>query len=248
MPMYVMIIAVGFGFMLLERVCPDQALPKSRGWWPRAIFFNLLQLGVVLLGGVAWDVYLQRASLFHMSELAWSPLAQGFFGYLVSTFIYYWWHRVRHMSDRLWLTLHQVHHSPTRLETITAFYKHPFELTLNSILSGLIGYTLLGLDLEGSGWLTVFSALGEFFYHMNVRTPRWVGYIIQRPEMHRIHHERGVHASNYGDLPVWDMMFGTYRNPDRYDGQCGFDEERETMLVNLLTCKDVNAQVGGDLV
>jgi sterol desaturase/sphingolipid hydroxylase (fatty acid hydroxylase superfamily) len=238
--MYATIILVGLGFMALERTRPDQLLPHSNHWWGRAVFFNLLQLGVVLLGGVAWDVYLQRASLFSVGSLGWSGLSQGAFGYLISTFIYYWWHRVRHHSDVLWLTLHQIHHSPARLETITAFYKHPFELVLNSILSGLIGYTLLGLDLEGSGWLTVFSALGEFFYHMNVRTPRWVGFVIQRPEMHRIHHERGVHASNYGDLPVWDMLFGTYRNPDRYDGPCGFEDERETKLISLLTFKDVN--------
>ena len=204
-----------------------------------------MQLGVVLLGGVAWDVYLQRVSLFSMTDLGWTSLAQGLFGYVVSTFIYYWWHRVRHSSDMLWLTLHQVHHSPARLETITAFYKHPLELTLNSILSGLIGYTLLGLDIQGAGWLTVFSALGEFFYHMNVRTPRWVGYLIQRPEMHRVHHERGVHASNYGDLPIWDLMFGTYRNPDRYDGPCGFEAERETLIIPLLTFRDVNKNADG---
>ncbi len=248
MSMYITIIAFGLGFMLLERLKPDQVLPQSQGWWLRAVFFNLMQLGVVLLGGVAWDVYLQRTSLFNLADLGWTSLVQGVFGYVVSTFIYYWWHRVRHASDPLWLTLHQTHHSPARLETITAFYKHPFELTLNSILSGLIGYTLLGLDLHGAGWLTVFSALGEFFYHMNVRTPRWVGFFIQRPEMHRIHHERGVHASNYGDLPIWDMIFGTYRNPDRYDGPCGFEEDRETMLIRLLTCRDVNTHTDGGRV
>jgi len=159
---------------------------------------------------------------------------------LVSTFVYYWWHRFRHQSDFLWLGLHQVHHSPIRIETITSFYKHPMELVCNSILSGLISYTLLGLDLKAAGWVTAFSALGEFFYHMNIATPRWVGWFIQRPEMHRIHHERNVHHSNYGDLPIWDMMFGTYRNPPRYDGLCGFDEPRESMVGAMLLFQDVN--------
>ena len=172
--MYLGIIGVGLCFMLLERVCPDQSLAHSPYWWLRAIAFNLAQLGVVLLGGVAWDLYLQRVSVFEVSTLIEAPINQGLFGYFVTTFVYYWWHRIRHQSDLLWLALHQVHHSPIRLETITAFYKHPFELVCNSVLSGLIGYTLLGLDVAGASWVTTFSALGEFFYHMNVRTPHWV--------------------------------------------------------------------------
>ena len=231
---------VGIGFMCLERLVPDQKLPHSPYWWMRAICFNLCQLGVVILGGMFWDSYLQRVHLFDVPSLVSNEVLQGIYGYAVSTFVYYWWHRFRHQSDTLWLGLHQVHHSPIRIETITSFYKHPVELVANSILSGLISYTLLGLDLAGAGWVTVFSALGEFFYHMNVATPRWVGFFIQRPEMHRIHHERNVHHSNYGDLPIWDMIFGTYRNPPTYDGLCGFDEPRENMLGSMLLFQDVN--------
>jgi len=33
------------------------------------------------------------------------------------------------------------------------------------------------------------AALGEFLYHTNCRTPHWLGYVLQRPEMHRIHHD-----------------------------------------------------------
>jgi hypothetical protein len=32
---------------------------------------------------------------------------------------------------------------------------------------------LLGLDLKAGAIYTAFTALGEFFYHTNVRTPRW---------------------------------------------------------------------------
>lgn len=212
----------------------------------RAICFNLCQLAVVLLGGVLWDSYLQRVHLFNLPSLVNNEVLQGLYGYGVSTFVYYWWHRFRHQSDVLWLGLHQIHHSPVRIEAITSFYKHPVELIANSVLSGLISYTLLGLNISGAGWVTVFSALGEFFYHMNVATPRWVGFFIQRPEMHRIHHERNVHQSNYGDLPIWDMIFGTYRNPSTYDGPCGFDEPRESMVASMLLFRDVNAQAKGD--
>jgi sterol desaturase/sphingolipid hydroxylase (fatty acid hydroxylase superfamily) len=234
-------ISCGLGFMLLERLFPDQKLPHSSRWWGRAIGFNVAQVGMVVLGGVAWDTYLQRVSLFGVNTMG-SPMLQGLIGYGISTFIYYWWHRVRHTNNLLWVGLHQVHHSPVRIEVITSFYKHPTELMCNSILSGAIGYTFLGLSIEGSAWMTLFSGLGEFFYHMNIATPRWVGFFIQRPEMHRIHHQRNVHASNYGDLPIWDMMFGTYSNPPTYDGQCGFDPPRESEVLAMLICRDVNAR------
>ena len=81
---------------------------------------------------------------------------------------------------------------------------------------------------------------------MNVATPRWGGFFIQRPEMHRIHHERNVHQSNYGDLPIWDMIFGTYRNPPTYDGLCGFDEPRESMVTSMLLFRDVNGKTEGE--
>jgi sterol desaturase/sphingolipid hydroxylase (fatty acid hydroxylase superfamily) len=28
-----------------------------------------------------------------------------------------------------------------------------------------------------------------------------------------VHHGRGVHRYNYADVPLWDMVFGTFRNP-----------------------------------
>lgn len=239
------LIIVGLVFMSVERMIPDQRLPHSPHWWLRAIAFNLCQLAVVLIGGVVWDEYLQRAHLFNLPAAIDSVLLQGLSGYVLSTFIYYWWHRFRHQSNWLWLGLHQVHHSPVRIETITSFYKHPFELVANSVLSGLISYTLLGLDLQAAGWVTAFSALGEFFYHMNIATPRWVGFFIQRPEMHEIHHQRHVHQSNYGDLPIWDMLFATYNNPMRYDGKCGFDEKRETKVWTMLRFQDVNEDEAG---
>ncbi len=48
---------------------------------------------------------------------------------------------------------------------------------------------------------------------MNIRTPQWLGYIVQRPESHSVHHGRGVHHYNYSDLPLFDILFGTFRNP-----------------------------------
>lgn len=60
------------------------------------------------------------------------------------------------------------------------------------------------------------------FQHANIRTPRWLGYLIQRPESHAVHHGRGIHRYNYADLPLWDIIFGTFRNPETATGEVGF--------------------------
>jgi sterol desaturase/sphingolipid hydroxylase (fatty acid hydroxylase superfamily) len=75
---------------------------------------------------------------------------------------------------------------------------------------------------------------------MNIKTPHWMGYIFQRPEMHRIHHERSKHYNNFSDLPIWDMIFGTYENPKKRDMTCGFKTERESKLIEMLRFKNVN--------
>ena len=76
--------------------------------------------------------------------------------------------------------------------------------------------------------------MAELFYHWNVRTPHWLGYLFQRPEMHRRHHERNWHRSNYSDLPLWDWLFGTFDNPRQLPAECGFADQRELQLWTML--------------
>ena len=141
------------------------------------------------------------------------PLVEGFIGWFVGTFFFYWWHRIRHMQG-FWEMFHQVHHSPARIEAITSFYKHPVEILADSALAAAILYFLLGCSLEGALWFNFFAATGEFFYHSNFKSPRWLKYFIQTPELHSVHHELDVHHYNYADLPIWDRLFGTYRDAD----------------------------------
>jgi len=238
--MLVAIVGIGLALMLFERLVPDRVLPKVRGWWGRVVLLNAAQLGIVVLAGYTWDRWLSRASVFSLGSFGWAAPLQGVVGYVVASFVYYWWHRARHEVNVLWLGCHQLHHSPQRIETITSFYKHPVELIANSLLSGTLSYGLLGLTPAGAAWVTLYSAVAEYFYHLNVRTPRWVGFFVQRPEMHRIHHARGVHYGNFGDLPIWDMLFGTYRNPAEFEAPCGFAPEREARLGAMLAFRNVN--------
>lgn len=239
MQMIMMIISVGVALILLERIFPDRVLARVNGWWSRVIMINLMQFGIVILGMVTWDVWFKSHQWYVLDGLPNAAL--GFLGYLCITFVFYWWHRIRHDSYILWLLFHQLHHSASRLETITSFYKHPLEIVVNSLLMGSISYLLLGLNVEAVAWTILYSSFGEYFYHMNIKTPHWVGYFFQRPEMHKIHHKEGVHYNNFSDLPLWDILFGTYENPrKRQEDTCGFCDTKEREFVKILGFKNVN--------
>ncbi|MDP3938812.1 MAG: sterol desaturase family protein [Deltaproteobacteria bacterium] len=136
--------------------------------------------------------------------------------------------------------MHQVHHSPRRIEIITSFYKHPVEIFINSLLSAAILYFVVGVGPAAGAYAVLLTGIAELFYHWNVSTPYWLGFIVQRPESHCVHHQEGLHHYNYADLPLWDFMFGTLYNPKKWSDRCGFGES-EQRLAEMLMGVDVNA-------
>jgi sterol desaturase/sphingolipid hydroxylase (fatty acid hydroxylase superfamily) len=239
--MLITIFAVFAFCFVLERLRPGWKMPHVRTWPLRVLSINAAQLAIVVLAGISWERWASAFSLFQLSDHV-PDLAGGFIAYFIATFVFYWWHRWRHEVDFLWLYFHQIHHSPQRIEVITSFYKHPGEMLVNSLIGSTLVYTFLGLSPEAGAIYTLCTALGEFFYHTSVRTPRWVGYFFQRPEMHRIHHQYGRHKNNYGDIVLWDWLFGTYENPALFESTCGFDAEKEERLLDMLAYRDVHRE------
>lgn len=234
-PVIVFIIAIIM--IVFEIIRPGRTFPQVAGWWGRAFLLNALQVAVIYVSGIVWDKWFYEYRL-------WSGEALGItlgaaLGYLFITFAFYWWHRWRHESYFLWRWFHQVHHSPQRIEIITAFYKHPFELIADSVISSFLLYVVLGLTPEAASYAILLSGLGELFYHWNVKTPYWLGFIVQRPESHCVHHQENLHHYNYSDLPLWDMLFGTFYNPKKFEEQCGFGD-KEQQLAEMLKGVDVN--------
>ena len=221
----------------VEIAVPGRRWPVVAGWWTRAIALNAVQAAIAFLAGTTWDGWMERHRLFSAEALG--TTGGAIVGYLVITFVYYWWHRARHESDLLWRWLHQLHHSPRRIEIVTSFYKHPLEILVNGVLSSTIVYLVVGLDRAAATQAILLTGLAELFYHWNVRTPHGLGYVIQRPESHCVHHQEGLHSYNFADLPIWDIAFGTFRNPRRWEATCGFGAEGEARLLDLLRGVDV---------
>jgi len=235
----VAVVVVAFVLMLVvERLRPGRRFPRVPCFLARAAMLNLLQIGCVLAVGRTLDPWLREHRLWSADRLG---VAGGaLLGYVAVTFLYYWWHRARHAVPFLWRWFHQLHHSPRRIELVTSFYKHPVELIANALLSSAILYLVVGVGAQPAAIAVTMTGVAELFYHWNVATPYWLGFLIQRPESHCVHHQEGVHAFNFGDLPLWDWLFGTLRNPREWDARCGFGE-KENELGAMLRGVDVSA-------
>lgn len=234
----IFIISITIIFLIWERSLPGRALPKSKGWYFRSLSVNLTQMVITLLAGKAWIDLFDGTRLLNLSSLG-NPAVEGFIGWFVGTFVFYWWHRLRHRRG-LWQVFHQIHHSASRIEILTSFYKHPVEILANTIIATIILFPILGVSLMASFWYNLFAATGEYFYHANVRTPNWLRFFVQTPELHSIHHQYNSHSHNFSDIPIWDRLFGTYKDTTEFTERCGFFDGGEQKIAEMLVFADIH--------
>jgi sterol desaturase/sphingolipid hydroxylase (fatty acid hydroxylase superfamily) len=234
-------IVVGFLiFTVIEALRPARSYPSYRGWrWRGLLQFILIGALAGLLPLLLPGQWLARHRLLDGERLG--TLLGVLVGYPVVSLVGYAWHVACHRFDLLWRGFHQLHHSPRRLDIAGATLFHPFDIAMYMLLTTLTTSLVLGLTPEACAAVGLVAQLYAFFQHMNVRTPVWLGYLIQRPESHFIHHERNVHAYNYSDFPLWDLLMGTLRNPKDFGaGEVGFDAPADKRLGAMLLFRDVN--------
>jgi sterol desaturase/sphingolipid hydroxylase (fatty acid hydroxylase superfamily) len=237
-PITIVMVAMFGALALWEILAPGRTLPEVRGWTPRALtafaVYFLLSSYLPLL----WADALAPLQVFDLSAWpTWAAVAAGVFGYELGA---YAWHRAMHTVTPLWRTFHQMHHSAERLDVLGAFWFSPLDMVTWTLLPSLV-LTVLGLPPQATvGTLLIVTFLA-MFQHANVRTPRWLGYLVQRPESHTVHHARGIHAYNYSDLPVFDMLFGTFRNPAGYEHPTGFWHGASSRVADMMLLRDVSA-------
>lgn len=208
------------GFALLELISRGRNFPEVTRWRLKGTGFMLLYFALATYAPLFWDGWLGEHRLLAGDQLPlWAQIAGGF---LALEFGIYAWHRTMHNTPFLWRWFHQMHHSAERIDIWGALYFHPFDTLGFTFIGSLMLVLGLGIGAEAAIVINLAATFMGLFQHANIRTPRWLGYLIQRPESHNCHHERGVHARNYGDLPLFDMLFGTFHNPKEFTGQVGF--------------------------
>lgn len=240
-PVSIGILALYALMMLWEALFPARDLPSIPGWHLRALVSFALYFFLSSYLPLVWDPFLAGYQLFDLSMVG---AARGaVLGLLIYNALLYAWHRSLHASDFMWLGFHQMHHSAERLDTYGAFYFSPLDMVGFTFIGSLALTLVVGLSPEAVT-LFLFSAMFlGIFQHANVRTPRWLGYLIQRPESHALHHQRGKHRNNYADLPVFDMLFGTFQNPAGYEHETGFVDGASARVCDMLLWRDASGVV-----
>lgn len=220
------------GFAALDLVSRARQFPAVTNWRLKGLAFTALYFALATYAPLFWDGWLGQYRLFAADTLPlWAQIAGGFL--LLEAGVYAW-HRTMHNTPILWRWFHQMHHSAERVDIWGALYFHPFD-TLGFTMVGSLALVLgFGISAEAAIIINVAATFMGLFQHANIRTPRWLGYIVQRPESHSYHHERGVHGRNYGDLPLFDILFGTFYNPAEFKGEVGFYEGGSRKVLPML--------------
>jgi sterol desaturase/sphingolipid hydroxylase (fatty acid hydroxylase superfamily) len=230
---------IGLYLLLLacERIAPGRELPRVRGWWLSGLvaFFAFLMVSAYL--PLLWGDLLAPLRIADLST--WPVWAAAAIGVLVYECIAYAYHRALHAFAPLWRSVHQMHHSSERLDVASAFWFSPLDMAGWTLVPSLM-LAIVGLPAQAATTALLFITFLGVFQHANLKTPRWLGYLIQRPESHSIHHQRGEHRCNYADLPVIDMLFGTFRNPRSHVPETGFWHGASSRVMDMLLARDVS--------
>jgi sterol desaturase/sphingolipid hydroxylase (fatty acid hydroxylase superfamily) len=221
-----------------ETLAPARALPSVKNWKALglgafAVYFFLSSYLPLL-----WTEHLERFQLFDLTSLGtWAGAVVGLLVYEAGVYV---WHRSMHGSGVLWRVFHQMHHSAERLDTYSAFWFSPTDMVGWTVLSSLCLTLIVGLTPGAATVVLLATTLLAIFQHSNIRTPRWLGYIVQRPESHSHHHAREVHYGNFSDLPVFDILFGTFHNPCDFVAETGFYHGASRRIAEMLRFRDVS--------
>jgi sterol desaturase/sphingolipid hydroxylase (fatty acid hydroxylase superfamily) len=241
-PVSLIILAMYGLLMAWEAIAPGRKLPvvkysKLRGLVAFAFYFYLASYLPLF-----WDTYLVSFQLFDLTGLG--TLAGGLVGILLYEFGVYVWHRAMHKNDKLWKVFHQMHHSSERIDTYSAFYFSPLDMIGWTMLGSICLVLIIGITPSAATVTILVANFLGMFQHTNIKTPSWLGYIVQRPESHTIHHAKGIHAYNYSDLPLFDIIFGTFKNPKNYENETGFYLGASKRVWDMLLFRNVDRPVG----
>jgi sterol desaturase/sphingolipid hydroxylase (fatty acid hydroxylase superfamily) len=137
-----------------------------------------------------------------------------------------------------------MHHSAERVDTYGAFFFSPMDMIGFTFLTSLALVVVGGFTVQASIYAIYGATFLAVIQHANIRTPVWMGYIFQRPESHSVHHATGIHAHNYSDLPLFDLIFGTFHNPKDFATETGFYPGASSRIGDMLLFRDINPTEG----
>lgn len=237
-PASIIVISIFLFLLIAEELFPGRELPTIKHWKLKGIIAFIIYFFVSSYLPLIWNEYLANYRIFNLTMLG------DYWGGLVALMIYelgvYFWHFAMHKNQLLWRIFHQMHHSAERVDTYGAFFFSPMDMIGFTFLTSLAMILIGGFTTQA----TIYAIYGATFLaviqHTNIKTPQWMGYIFQRPESHSLHHAKGVHAFNYSDLPLFDILFGTFKNPKEFSAETGFYFGASSKIGEMIVFKDIN--------
>ncbi len=211
-----MFLGVMFGFIFVELLIPYRPFGLfKQGFFTDLLWYTFAQ-GIIL-----------QLLLFKYLEVFYTGYRTNFLNALpiwvqciflvfFMDFIDYWMHRLSHAWLPMWRT-HEVHHTSEELNCLSGARQHWIE----TVMARGIGAFILVLLGAGQTAVYVFGITDMImgpFTHSNIKIN--IGplkYLLNSPEMHRIHHSNKMEHqfSNYANkFALWDWIFGTARTPN----------------------------------
>jgi len=220
------------GFSLLELLLPLDRERRLSNDPQRGNDVGHILLGA--FGGDALGNLLVAGAVAAVAELVppiarlwpddWPVLPQLILLIVVADHLNYWRHRLEHRVPWMW-RIHALHHDVDRLHVLKSSRDH----LLENVFRWLFVFSPLVLIGAPAAWLPVFSGLlltlgTPAHANIDLAIPGWLHRVVLTPGVHAIHHarDRRLADSNFASLlPLWDIVFGTYRAPDPRSGRPG---------------------------
>ena len=239
-PASIIVISIFFILMIAEELFPGRTLPYIKFWKLKGVSAFIIYFFLSSYLPLIWNETVSNYQIFNLSSLGniWGAIL----ALLLYEFGVYIWHRAMHKNNVLWRVFHQMHHSAERVDAYGAFFFSPMDMIGFTILTSLAMVWICGFTTQA----TIYAIYGATFLaviqHANIKTPQWMGYIFQRPESHSMHHAKGIHAYNYSDLPLFDILLGTFRNPSEFSKETGFYLGASNKISDMILFKDINSE------
>ncbi|MBM9500537.1 sterol desaturase family protein [Leptospira sp. 201903071] len=236
-----LIVAFFISFALVEKVFKAKDYPHTRFWEIRGVISTICYLAISVYAPLLWDSWLSDHSLLDLTALSgWITLPIAFFSYEFSQYV---WHRSMHTFSPLWRFFHQMHHSAESFDVYGAFYFSLADMIGFTFLASFALVFLIGIPANVVIFAALMHSFLSIFQHANLKTPRWLGFLVHRPENHAYHHAREIHSSNYGNTPVFDFLFGTFQNPESFPNEVGFYDGASLRVLDMHLAKDVSKAI-----
>jgi ornithine lipid hydroxylase len=148
----------------------------------------------------------------------WPQLDQVVLGLLLASLVGYWSHRCFHRVGPLW-RFHALHHDISRMYVFKGNRIHIGEDLARQFVMLLPLYAL-GVPNRVLVWVALWNNFEGALAHSNLDLafPSAAHWVLPTPQNHLVHHavDQELYDSNYAAFtPLWDVVFGTYRHPDR---------------------------------